>query len=72
MTHVIQVNWSVEELFSVTPSTRVSSTMTDRRICRKATEAIKQMIDTKKKEVSRIPNENAIVYRNWTWISGLF
>ena len=49
----------------------VFSTMTERRICKKATEAIRHTIDTKKKEVSRMPNENAMVYRNCTWIKGL-
>ena len=46
--------------------------MTDKRIWRKAIEAIRQIIETKKKEVNRMPNEKAIVYRNWTWIKGLF
>ena len=72
MTQVIHVSWSVEELFSVKPSFIVFSTITDRRIWRKATEAIRQIMLTKKKEVSRIPNEKAIVYRNWTCMRGLF
>jgi len=66
ITHVIQVSCRVELLFSVRPSTSVLSTITDSLIYRKAIEAIRQMMDTKKKEVSRIPNEKAIVYRNCT------
>ena len=45
--------------------------MTDRRICRKATDAKTVISETKKNEVSLIPNEKAIVYRNYTCISGL-
>jgi len=57
MTPLIQLSCSVEDVFSI----EVWSTMTESLICRKATEAITVMRETKKNELSLMPNEKAIV-----------
>ena len=61
MTQAIQVSCKLDEVSS---DTRVFSTMTDMRICRKAIEVITVTIETKKKDVRRMPNEKAIVKMN--------